>query len=145
MSKPDQNAAEPKPEKSRVKRKLSKIPFRGWAVQIGDQSIDVTPALDEIAKAVQLAKAGQQELRAFSDNPQKLADEIAAQAQGNRDRFVQLSRDYHADRVAYLVLNGWAEFPLEVMANGDMRDGQHRWLAATFLGMDEVEIVVIEN
>lgn len=132
-------------DKQHLKRKLCDIPFRGWAVRVGDQTPDVTPTIAEIDKAVELAKSGKLEEREFSANPDALAQALIKEAQGDLSKFCLLSREYHAERVAYLVIKKWEEFPIEVMANGDMRDGQHRWLAAKYLELEEVDIVVIEK
>ena len=146
MSKQDDNTMKPKPtEKTRLERKLSVIPFRGWAVRIGDRTLDATPNRAELDRAVKQAKDGRLEERAFSGNSEALARALLEEAGNDLTKFHQLSVEYHAARVAFLVLKGWDDFPIEVMTNGDMRDGQHRWLAANYLGREKVEVVEIDR
>jgi hypothetical protein len=73
---------------------------------------------------------------------EELHAQLREEARGDPELMYTLFRDYNANRVAYFVVKGWEESPIEVMANGDMKDGQHRWLAAHYLERDEVDVIV---
>jgi hypothetical protein len=57
--------------------------------------------------------------------------------------FADRCRRYHAKRIAYFVVNGWTD-PIILNADGSMKDGLHRFKAAIFKGMDEVDVTISE-
>ena len=67
----------------------------------------------------------------------------AASVADDPTKLLQWAKDYHAGRVAFLMVRGWNGSPIKIMANGDMNDGQHRLLAAVFMDLKEVDVVVL--
>jgi hypothetical protein len=58
---------------------------------------------------------------------------------GNLNEIMRLIREYHAQRVAYFVKNGWDEENdrITLTHDGKLRDGGHRYRAARHLKREE--------
>lgn len=147
--------SEPQPEpvaaaeKRREKWKLSAIKRDvkyggGSRVRVGNEVREITflaePTDQEIAEAV-AAKAVDE--RFYSGEEQAaLYAAFEKEAAGNFDTYRRLIHQYHARRVAYFVLEKDWKDPIGVTAEGILHDGGHRYLAAKFLGKDEVEVEI---
>jgi hypothetical protein len=89
---------------------------------------------------VERAKAGQFQELVFDSK--EFRDEFAKYAAQDFDKLFAWLMDYHAGRVAYFVEKKWGNSPVEIMANGDMKEGQHRLMAAKFMDLEELEVLV---
>jgi hypothetical protein len=132
----------PSSEKWKVADLLPK--FRGWEMKDErGKKHQTAPTKEEIEKAVEEAKLGKLETLIFDSDDFK-AEFAKYKSQGFAVAFTWF-KNYNASRVAYLVEKGWAGHPIKVMMNGDLNDGQHRIMAACFLGLKEVDVLVIEK
>jgi hypothetical protein len=130
------------------KRSLSELypsRFRGWALKTPIGTVPTIPTKAETEPFVALAKSGTFLQELVFDSPEFNAafHNYAASAAGDPSKLLQWAKDYHAGRVALLMVRGWKGSPIKLMANGDMNDGQHRLLAAVFMDLKEVDVVVL--
>ncbi len=115
--------------------------FRGWTIGPDpNKQIPTNPDCIQIAKAVEEAKKGKLQDLVF--NSLQFQAEFAKHKSDFYACYAWII-DYHAGRVAYFVVKGWANSPIEITASGAMNEGQHRLLAACFMKLDEIEVIVI--
>ena len=120
-----------------MNRKISELGVTSYGIP-GPQ-ISCEPSKQEIVQAIANKDF---DLRPFSGASQSaLVDEWSQKANGNIHEFARLQREYHAKRIACLVVNGWSD-PIEIDAAGKITDGNHRVRAADFLGRSEIEVLV---
>jgi hypothetical protein len=114
-------------------RKVADIPDVGYVVG----NVSVEPSREDIQKAIDV---GELETRGFQSNLKTLNDEWNAEV-SNYEEYCSRQKMYHARRIAHFVVNGWSE-PIELTADGKIRDGLHRFKAARFLGLKSVEVCI---
>jgi hypothetical protein len=78
------------------------------------------------------------EAQNYSEERVSVENRFKAQANGRDLEYQRLMRQYHAQRIAYLVVHGW-DLPIRIRPDGRMLDGTHRLKAAKFKGMPVVE------
>jgi hypothetical protein len=124
----------------RITRKIADIPNVLYGVPDGQKSISMEPSADDINEAI---NGGQLEARGFQADLDALRSEWEQRSNGNSAEFYRLQKIYHARRIAYFAVNGWSD-PVDLTADGKIRDGLHRFKAAIFLGLDEVGVKIEE-
>lgn len=107
------------------------------AVENGE-FFDMEPTAQEIQAAI---NANELDERPFSENAAALLHEWTTNAKGIVSEVARLQRDYHAKRIAYFVVKGWAD-PIRMDANGGFHDGQHRLKAAKFLERETIAVQI---
>ncbi len=129
------------PQGRREKRKVDELmkKFRGW--ECSGQSTNPTDI--EIEAAVERTRAGESQRLPFN-SPQFHAEIARLQFKDFQSAYSWGMR-YHADRIAYFVVNERENCPIEIMANEDMREGQHRLRAAKFMKKEEVAVLVVQE
>jgi hypothetical protein len=134
----------PKSEKRSVSD-LYPSRFRGWAFKTPTGTVPTNPTKAETEPFVALAESGTFLQKLVFDSPEFHAAfrEYAVSVADDPTKLVQWAKDYHAGRVAFLIVRGWKNSPIKIMPNGDMNDGQHRLLAAVFMDLKEVDVVVL--
>jgi hypothetical protein len=111
-------------------------------VLYGQGNVSCEPSNAEIAEAVRNEEF---ELRGFQHDLATLQTEWQQVAQNNFDEFCRLVKMYHARRIAFFVVNGWSQ-PIVLRSDGcTIEDGLHRFKAALYKGMPEVEITVLSS
>ena len=117
-----------------MKKKIEEIKNTDYGV--GDVSCE--PAKCEIARAIQTNNL---EARSFQEDIDELNAEWNKEAKSENEYF-ELQKKYHAQRVAYLVVNKWSD-PILLRKDGaTISDGLHRLKAAVYLEMEEVDVVL---
>ena len=53
----------------------------------------------------------------------------------------RLARQYHARRVAFFVVNGWEDDPIEVGRDNWLIEGGHRMRAAEQVGLEQIQCI----
>lgn len=113
-----------------MKKRIDEIRYLPYGQYVNGKPVKCEPSSAEIADAVNKGAIASQ---AFQ-NPELLAKLQQAD--------IAEVRKYHAQRIAYFVVNGWSE-PIVLQADGStMKDGLHRLLAAVFNGEEEVEVEI---
>lgn len=139
---PEEPATEAQPEAP------APAPRRRARIKVADVKIDrpygelqrfsTQPTLEQIAKAIEEGRlderinAGEHQLAMYED--------CKAAGKGDLGEIMRLIQEYHAQRIAYFVVNGWDEENdrLALDHQGNLRDGGHRYWAAAYLGKEEV-------
>jgi len=104
----------------------------------GDAGHLTEPSREQIDKAI---VEGRFDERINDGASQKaMYDDVRREAGTDVRRAVELITEYHAQRIAYFVKNGWDEENdrITLTHDGKLRDGGHRFRAARYLGQGEV-------
>ena len=135
-----------RPEKRKV-AELFGSKFRGWDLLISGRRFSTVQTEPEAAKFLALAEAGTFLQELIFDSPEFKAEfnRVVLSAGQNAGKVLKWTTDYHAGRVAYLMFKGWDTSPIRLAADGDMLDGQHRLLAAVFLKIAEVDVLIPDS
>lgn len=103
----------------------------------GQDGISCEPSMEDICKAI---NNNTLEHRGFQYNVEELKKEWYLSDKGKYD--CDLIKKYHAERIAYFVVNGIGE-PICLKSDGKtVSDGLHRLKAAIFKGYDQIEVVI---
>jgi hypothetical protein len=122
-----------------MKRKISEIPPVRYGYVDNGVGYSCEPSPEDIQHAI---NNNQLEERGFQSHLEELKTEWRANAK-TRQECDELVKIYHARRIAFFVVNGWKE-PVALTAEGKVNDGLHRIKAAIFIGMDEVEVIILK-
>jgi hypothetical protein len=123
-----------------VIRKISELHRCNYGLPHTDISCE--PTSSEICTAI---SNKQFESRSFDQADKNgLLNEWNNAANGNDTEMGRLQKIYHAQRIAYLIVNGWSD-PITIDLNGVITDGNHRIRAASFLGRAEIDANVKPN
>ena len=115
-----------------MKKKVTDI----FNVPYGEGTTCCEPSKDEINAAIQKKEL---EPRSFQGDIAELLTEFNEQATGDFQEYCHLVRQYHANRIAFFVVNGWND-PIIVKKDGKMiSDGLHRLKAAIHMGINEID------
>ena len=105
-------------------------------VPYGQDGIYCEPSMEDICKAI---NDNTLEHRGFQSDIEELRKEWYIVETGRYD--YGLIKKYHAERIAYFVVNGIGD-PIYLKDDGKtISDGLHRLKAAIFKGYDHIEVV----
>jgi len=94
------------------------------------------PSRQEIDQAI---KSGWLETRSFQTDIDELNHEWNRKAK-SKSEYAMLQKEYHSKRIAFFVVNGWAD-PIVIDKDGKtIKDGLHRYKAAQYLGHEIIDV-----
>jgi len=126
------------PEEAFETRKISELKPSRYVDTVNGQAIDCEPTPEDIANALQQERL---EPRHYHDETLLLPEWKAnANSIGHWGRLV---RDFHARRIAYLVAHE-CDDPISIKEDGFITDGNHRVRAASFRGITEVKVKIVD-
>jgi len=112
-----------------------------YNVLYGQDNVSCEPSSDDIRHAIEICEL---ESRGFQEDLPTLQTEWNQMAR-NFDQFCQLVKAYHARRIAFFVVHGWNE-PIMLRSDGcTIKDGLHRFKAAIYKCIPDVEIAIDNN
>lgn len=147
MSSPAENQSAPhalQPATTRTTRATFSVECRPYGLFLTippsttSQPFATEPTPDEIGQAVANRDL---EPTPYSDRSQELTDQWVRESGGDLNDLLRRSRQYHARRIAYLVVHRWTD-PIVLDWNEKMIDGTHRLKAARHLKLPEVEVLI---
>jgi hypothetical protein len=96
------------------------------------------PTFEQIEKALSDGRFDERINEGASQ--QAMYDDCERKGKGDLNTIMHLIQEYHAQRVAYFVKNGWDEENdrITLTHDGKLRDGGHRFRAARHQGREEV-------
>lgn len=129
------------PGEVRAKRAIADIKMTPYG--FSDLRMICEPSADDICRAI---REGRLEHRNFQGDLPALQREWLDKSENgtNREALRLLGIAYHAERIAYFVVNGWDDsgHPIRIDAKNALHDGGHRIRAALFKGVREVDVIV---
>jgi hypothetical protein len=103
----------------------------------GVGNVSCEPSIEEIQKAIQ---ENDLETRSFQTDLTELNAEWNRKA-NNEDEYYALQKKYHSRRIAFFIVNGWAD-PILLYKDGcKIKDGLHRFKAAIYLKMEVIDVI----
>ncbi|MFM2217075.1 MAG: hypothetical protein RL240_1393 [Planctomycetota bacterium] len=121
-------------------RKIADIPIVTYASTVDGVQMGCEPTRDEIQRAIDDKQFEQRGFQTHFDELQTEWESNVSSAQEWNERI----RTYHTRRIAHFVVQGWTD-PIILTAGGKMKDGLHRFKAAIFMGMVEVEVTISDE
>ena len=116
-----------------MRKKVSEI----FSLPYGQDNVCCEPSMQEIEKSVHDKNL---ETGGFQDHLLELTAKWE-QLHG-QERYDRI-RKYHAERIAFFVVNGWDNYPIILKGDGrEVKEGSHRLRAARYLRMEEVEVEI---
>ena len=131
-------ASEPQADTSPRKRATVKVSDVIIDRPYGDAGHFTEPSREQIDEAI---AEGRFDERINDGASQKaMYDDVRREAGTDLRRAIELITQYHAQRIAYFVKNGWDEENdrITLTHDGKLRDGGHRFRAARHLGREKV-------
>jgi hypothetical protein len=106
----------------------------------GENAVSCEPSPQDISDAIE---RGELEERAYQRDIDDLTAEWRRESKDNALEWYRLVKTYHARRIAFFVIRGWQE-SIVLRADGQtIQEGLHRFKAALYLGMREVETTLV--
>ena len=112
--------------------KLDELKVLPWGHNFSGKERIVDFTMDDVKRAINEKKFDK---RNYQDD----ADSIYAGINEDPDKWFDSFKNYHIERIAYLVNSGEWEHPITVRQNLTLEDGQHRYFAAKYLNKTEME------
>jgi hypothetical protein len=101
----------------------------------GQDYICCEPSKEEIQKAIDEENF---EIRGFQEHEHELRAEW--EKVSGPERYDRI-RKYHAERIAFFVVNRWDDYPIILKKDGrEVSEGSHRLRAAIHLGEETIEV-----
>ena len=126
-----------------MKKKISEILIGPYVGLSFPEKPLCEPSHDEIAKAVGEKRLDQRE---YQKNIEELAAEWNRLSNGDPKLYNDYERKYHAERIAFFVVNGWGDDAIVLKKDGcSVHDGLHRLKAAKHMGWETVDVVVPDD
>ena len=122
--------------------KLSEILIGGYAGVSHPEHPSCDPSEEEIEKAV---RENNLETRGYQEHCKQLVAEWNQQSH-NFDEYNARERQYHAQRIAFFVVNSWDNHPIILKKDGrSIHDGLHRAKAAKHRRMKTVPVRICDD
>lgn len=125
---------------NKIKIKLNELQVKTYADCSTDQPIPIIFNFADIKKAID---ENRYDKRSFQVDLTELKNEWNRNSNNDYKKYIENSKKYHIERIAYLIKSNLWKFPIDVYSDlKTIKDGQHRIWAAKYLNQSEIEACV---